>query len=65
MSVKSLTDISVLAANRDEFFDRPASQAAWHGWDRPDGDVLSGIDLSTVGGGTWLGMTRDLRIGVL
>ena len=48
----------VLAANRDEYYDRPTSPAAY--WeDAPD--ILSGRDLRA--GGTWLGITRSGRIG--
>jgi len=47
----------VLAANRDEFHDRPTEPARF--WsDAPQ--VLAGRDM--VGGGTWLGMTRTGRI---
>jgi uncharacterized protein with NRDE domain len=42
----------VLAANRDEYFGRPTSPAAF--WDDRRG-VLAGRDLE--GGGTWLGVT--------
>lgn len=50
----------VLAANRDEFHARPASQAAW--WsDAPQ--VLGGRDLSA--GGTWLAVARDGRWAAL
>jgi len=43
----------VLAANRDEFFARPAAPAQW--WaDQPD--ILAGRDLEA--GGTWLGVHR-------
>jgi uncharacterized protein with NRDE domain len=43
----------VLAANRDEFFARPAAPARW--WaDQPD--ILAGRDLEA--GGTWLGVHR-------
>lgn len=43
----------VVAANRDEFTDRPAAPAGF--W--PDApDLLAGRDL--VGGGTWLGISR-------
>lgn len=58
---------SILAANRDEFLDRPATPAAWHNFDAPSNDnwVLCGRDLGSDDKGTWLGMTRDLRIGIL
>ncbi len=50
----------VIAANRDEFFDRPATAMAW--WpDRPD--LLAGRDLEA--GGTWLGLTRAGRLALL
>lgn len=49
-----------LAANRDEFFRRTAEPISW--WhDAPA--VLAGRDL--VGGGTWLGMSRDGRFAAL
>lgn len=53
----------VLAANRDEFYDRPAARLAW--W-TPEGGgpaVLSGRDLSA--GGTWLGLTAEGRLALL
>lgn len=50
----------VLAGNRDEFFARPAAPlAAWD--DAPD--VYAGRDLEA--GGTWLGVTRGGRWGVV
>lgn len=50
----------VVAANRDEFFARPAAPAAW--W--PDApDVFAGRDLEA--GGTWLGLTRKGRFAGL
>jgi uncharacterized protein with NRDE domain len=50
----------VLAANRDEFHDRPAAPLGW--WqDEPR--VLAGRDLR--GGGTWLGAARSGRFGVI
>ncbi|RKE35922.1 uncharacterized protein with NRDE domain [Paraburkholderia sp. BL23I1N1] len=49
-----------LAANRDEFFRRTAEPISW--WhDAPT--VLAGRDL--LGGGTWLGMSRDGRFAAL
>lgn len=46
----------VLAANRDEFYDRPTSIAGW--WeDYPD--VLGGRDLQAMG--TWMGMSKNGR----
>ncbi len=50
----------VIAANRDEFFARPAAPMAW--WaDRPD--VLAGRDLQA--GGTWFGLSRHGRLALL
>ena len=50
----------VLAANRDEFFDRPSQPAAW--WHDHPG-VYAGRDLQA--GGTWLGMNRRGRFAAL
>jgi uncharacterized protein with NRDE domain len=49
-----------LAANRDEFFRRTAEPISW--WKDAQG-VLAGRDL--VGGGTWLGLSRDGRFAAL
>ena len=50
----------ILAANRDEFFDRPtASMAKWN--DYPH--ILAGRDLQ--GGGTWMGFTEQGRFAAL
>lgn len=50
----------VLAANRDEFFERPSVPANW--WnDHPN--VYAGRDLE--GGGTWLGISRDGRVAAV
>lgn len=52
--------IFTLAANRDEFFRRTAEPIAW--WSDAPG-VLAGRDL--LGGGTWLGLSRDGRFAAL
>jgi len=50
----------ILAANRDEFFARPALPLGW--W--PDAPhILAGRDLQ--GNGTWLGLHRDGRFAAL
>ncbi|HTH59385.1 MAG TPA: NRDE family protein [Paraburkholderia sp.] len=49
-----------LAANRDEFLRRTADPLHW--WD-DEPNLLAGRDL--VGGGTWLGLTRDGRFAAL
>ena len=49
-----------LCANRDEFFRRTAEPMHW--WSDTPG-LLAGRDL--VGGGTWLGITRDGRFAAL
>jgi uncharacterized protein with NRDE domain len=50
----------VVAANRDEFYARPARSA--HFWDDPP-DILAGRDLSA--GGTWLGVSRSGRFATV
>lgn len=50
----------VLAANRDEFHQRPAAPASW--WEDAPG-VLAGRDLQA--GGTWLGIGRDGRFAAI
>src|SRR5579885_1088010 len=50
----------VLAANRDEYHDRPA--AALGPWPAPIG-ILAGRDLRA--GGTWLGIDRRRRFGIV
>ena len=50
----------ILLANRDEYFARPSTAAAY--WeDHPD--IYGGRDL--VGGGTWLGVTRGGRVAAV
>jgi uncharacterized protein with NRDE domain len=50
----------VVAANRDEFHDRPSAALGW--WsDVPP--ILAGRDLR--GGGTWMGVSRTGRVGVV
>lgn len=50
----------VVAANRDEFFARPAQPAHW--WDDAPG-LLAGRDLEA--GGTWMGVSRSGRFAAL
>jgi uncharacterized protein with NRDE domain len=50
----------VVAANRDEYHERPAAPLApWP----PPGEILAGRDLRA--GGTWLGLDRARRFGVV
>ncbi len=49
----------VFAGNRDEFHERPARPADW--W--ADGSTLAGRD--ELAGGTWLGVNRQGRFGVV
>jgi len=53
----------VLAANRDEFYDRPTAPA--HFWDEEEGaeGLLAGRDERA--GGTWMGVTRAGRFAAL
>ncbi len=53
----------VIAANRDEYFARPAEGLSW--WTPESGGpaILSGRDLQS--GGTWLGLTAQGRLGLL
>jgi uncharacterized protein with NRDE domain len=50
----------VVAANRDEFHDRPAAPLGW--WTGSPG-MVAGRDLRA--GGTWLGVTRSGRFGAV
>jgi len=50
----------VVAANRDEFYDRPTAEASF--WNDHPG-VLAGRDLKE--GGTWMGINRDGRFAAV
>ncbi|XP_059140999.1 transport and Golgi organization 2 homolog [Physella acuta] len=53
----------VLVNNRDETWDRPTKATSF--WDH-DSSCISGLDqMSGRSGGTWLGMSREGKIGVL
>ncbi|MCP4601834.1 MAG: NRDE family protein [Proteobacteria bacterium] len=50
----------IIAANRDEFYDRPSAPLDW--WkDRPE--ILAGRDLKS--GGTWMGVTLNGRFAAV
>jgi uncharacterized protein with NRDE domain len=49
----------ILAANRDEFYERPTAPLAW--WE--GGRILAGRDLKA--GGTWLGLTPEGRLAAI
>ena len=53
----------VIAANRDEFFQRPSARLAW--WTPESGGpaILSGRDLES--GGTWMGLTAEGRLALV
>lgn len=50
----------VIAVNRDEYYDRPSAHASF--WAESP-ELLAGKDLRA--GGTWLGITRNGRIGAI
>jgi len=53
----------VIAANRDEFFKRPADRLAWWTPDTGGPPVLGGRDLES--GGTWMGLTAGGRLALV
>lgn len=53
----------VIAANRDEFFRRTAARLGWWSAGAGTPDILGGRDLE--GGGTWMGLTAQGRLGML
>jgi uncharacterized protein with NRDE domain len=53
----------VIAANRDEFFKRPAARLSWWSPGAHLPDILGGRDLEA--GGTWLGLTAKGRLALI
>ncbi|KIL00216.1 hypothetical protein PAXRUDRAFT_29994 [Paxillus rubicundulus Ve08.2h10] len=56
----------ILCSNRDEFLSRPTEFAHFHSfgdYSLQEATVLSGIDIQ--GGGTWLGLNRSGKLGLL
>lgn len=53
----------VIAANRDEFFKRPATRLAWWTPDSGGPAILSGRDMES--GGTWMGLTAEGRLALV
>lgn len=53
----------VIAANRDEFFERPAAALDWWQPARDAAPILAGRDLQA--GGTWLGLNARGRVAML
>jgi uncharacterized protein with NRDE domain len=53
----------VVAANRDEFFNRPAARLAWWTPDVGGPAILGGRDLEA--GGTWLGLNAQGRLAMV
>ena len=53
----------IVAANRDEFFKRPAARLGWWAPQPGDAPILAGRDLE--GGGTWMGMTGQGRFALV
>lgn len=53
----------VVAANRDEFFNRPAARLAWWTPEGASQAILGGRDLAA--GGTWMGLTAQGRFALV
>lgn len=53
----------VVAANRDEFFARPAARLAWWTPEGANHPILGGRDQAA--GGTWMGLTAQGRLAML
>lgn len=51
----------ILAANRDEFLNRPTRAMQW--WAEEDNQILAGKDLQA--GGTWLGITKQGKFAAI